>query len=200
MDWKICERDEARAIIDNVQSIKNDGLFNPISSEVKYRILPFYDNIKFYRITNFATLPCFSLDYLGDGQNFFVLDGVANTIYQNNHKHSFKLDTENVLSYLMFFLENVKIDEGEVFLVLKLANLPFLESLDDHQVDYIRANFKQPEVTYDTTLNCFVINCTLYFMGILMHTAVKVDPDGIVSILDQTMLMQAGMAQENYLN
>lgn len=198
MDWQILDRADAHKAIDTVQSTRNHGLFNPLTSEAKYAKLPFYESYSLYRMTNFATLPCFTLDYLSDGERFFQLDGAANTIYKINEKADITLNTETVVDYLRFFLLNVRIDEGEVFLVEKIDDLPFTESLNISEMDHIYDHFKAPIAEYETSLNAFIVNCTLYFMGILMHTSVKIDQDGIVSILNQSMLMQAGSHAATY--
>lgn len=194
MNWQNLDRQQSRAIIEKVLSKQGpaEALFNPMTSEVKCRTLPFYRNFLQYRLTNYASLPSFSLDYLGDGSSFFHLDGQASTIYDVNERAGLKITIETILPYLRFFFTHVQLDDGEVLLVDDINDLPFMESMDYQQQSHIHQNFKPADISYEVSFNAFVVNCTLYFMGILMHSAVKIDDDGVVSILDQTMLVKTG--------
>ncbi|MAS86377.1 MAG: hypothetical protein CMH30_00150 [Micavibrio sp.] len=193
MGWQKLDRDKTKQVIAKVMDQSNTVLFNPLTSEAECQSLPFYRSMLHYRITNYASLPSFRMEYLGDGDSFFLFDGLADTIYKVNERASLSLKMDSVVPYLRFFLQNVNVEEGEVFLVEDTAKLEFMESLDFAQKEHIEQNFKKPTATYEPTLSAFIINCTLYFMGVLMHTSVRVDMDGVVSILDQTMLMQAGL-------
>jgi hypothetical protein len=193
MGWQKLDRIKTKEVIAAVMADSTTPLFNPLTSEAECQTMPFYRSMLHYRITNYASLPSFRLEYLGDGSSFYQIDGLADTLYKINDRAGFSLKMDSVVPYLRFFLQNVNVEEGEVFLVEDTAKLEFMESLDLAQKEHIEQNFKQPTANYEPALSAFIINCTLYFMGVLMHTSVRVDMDGVVSILDQTMLMQAGL-------
>ena len=196
MNWHRLDREKTIEIINTVQNGTDLSLFNPKTSEVKCASLPFYRNFLQYRLTNYASLPCFTFDYLGNGEKFYHLNGEADTIYKINEQAHLNLNIKTVMPYLRFFLDNVSIDDGEVYLVENTDDLSFIDSMGPDQKKHLEDHFEAPAISYEPTLSAFIVKCTLYFMGILMHTSIRIGNNGVVSILDQTMLMQSHIHSE----
>lgn len=193
MEWVTLDREKSRTIVNKVLTPEDGGLFNPVTSEVKVLNLPFYSDFQLYRITNYASLPSFSLEYLGNGDSFYRLDGSPDPIYMANKLNPIYLDINNVLLYLDFFLSNVRAEDGDIFLVTDPQNLAFYDGLPSDQQAEMTAKSIQPQVSYEYNLNAFVVNATLYFTGIMMNALVQVGEDGSVAVIDQTMLMSTDM-------
>ncbi|MEM8833112.1 MAG: hypothetical protein AAGB32_01100 [Pseudomonadota bacterium] len=103
MHWQRLDRDNSIKVIDSVKSEANAGLFSVGTSEVKRARTVFYQEYFVYKVTNFASLPSFSFQYLSDGTFFHYLDGTEEPIYAVNDKGGLSLTQANLLNYLQFF-------------------------------------------------------------------------------------------------
>ena len=65
MNWQRLDRENTLKTIDSVKSASEAGLFSPTTSEVQRARLSFYEGIDLYKLTNFASLPSFTFEYLG---------------------------------------------------------------------------------------------------------------------------------------
>ena len=75
MQWYQLEKDKATAVVNRLKDEGMPGLFTPRVGDLRCAKLPFYNDWMAWRLTNYATLPAFSLDFLGDGTDFLFLDG-----------------------------------------------------------------------------------------------------------------------------
>ena len=193
MHWEILERDKARQFVRKISNPETEGLFTPATSEVKFHDLSFYKDYKLYRVTNYASLPSFSFDYLSDGNQVFRLDGNPDPIYETNVQGMIQLNAQNVFSYLDFFLTHVQSEEGDVFSVTDISKLSFFESMPLSHQDFIKENILEPQISYEVNLGAFVITATMYFIDTLANTVMQIEESGEVSVIDQEMLLQSGM-------
>lgn len=189
MQWHILERSDSHAIITKIIDGDDSGLFTPATSEVKCLDIPFYSEFKLYRITNYASMPSFSFDYLGNEEIFHRLDGTPDPIYAVNISDTVQLNAQNVLLYLDFFLTNVQAEDGDIYLVTNTQKLPFFNTMPADQQDMLETKIINPEISYEFNLHAFVINATLYFAGVMMNAVIQIEETGEVSVIDQTMLM-----------
>ena len=84
MQWYEIDKDKTAEMIEKVKAPDMPSLFGASSSEARCAKLPFYTNFLLYRLTNYATLPAFSMDFLSDGEQFLYLDGTSSPIYKVN--------------------------------------------------------------------------------------------------------------------
>ena len=120
MHWQRLDRDNTIKTIDSVKSASEAGLFSPATSEVQRAKLSFYNAIDLYKLTNFASLPSFTFEYLGDGVHFHYLDGTESPLYIVNDKGHLTLNERSVIDYLEFFFAHVTVDEDEMYLIKSL--------------------------------------------------------------------------------
>jgi len=81
MHWQRLDRDTSVKVIDSVKSDANEGLFSVGTSEVQRARVSFYKEYFIYKVTNYASLPSFTFEYLSDGTFFHYLDGTESPIY-----------------------------------------------------------------------------------------------------------------------
>lgn len=189
LNWQRLDRENSQKMIENVKSSGDPGLFSPATSEVQRAYLPFYRDYMAYKLTNYASLPSFTFEYLGDGQFFQHLDGTETPIYAVNDKGTLKLNELNVAEYLSFYFKHVSTEDGDVVFVKDPHDMPLLDSLDSVSMETLVRNHQPPEVEYSQTRNVYVVKATLYFEGQLIRATINVNAAGRVSITDQTMIM-----------
>lgn len=189
-EWIRLNREQAQRVLRQLGSYKDAVVFSQEVTDVSWRALPFYDDYRLYRLINYATMPTFTMTYIGNGEIYIPLDGTANPIYTANEKAPLQLSVDNVLAYLEFFFSNVQGSEGDVFLIRDPLKMPFLANMSPAQQQSIMTSFKPLTVVADPVNNSyFKISGTLHYGGGLMAATIVVLPDGKISFEDQSLLL-----------
>lgn len=191
MNWQRLDRENTIKIIESVKSAGEAGLFSLATSEVKKARLPFYENIGLFKLTNFASLPSFTFEYLGDGAHFQYLDGTELPIYTTNDKATFELNERSVLDYLEFFFSHVAFEDEEMAFISNPHDNPLLDSLGFDSADAVISNHKPPIVSYDAGFDKHTVEADLYADGMLIRATIEVTSSGRVSIIDRKMIVNA---------
>jgi len=189
MHWQRLDRDNSIKVIDSVKSDANAGLFSAATSEVKRARTPFYQEYFVYKVTNFASLPSFSFQYLSDGTFFHYLDGTEGPIYAVNDKGALALTPANALLYLQFFFENVGDEDGDTILINNPHDMPLLDSLDPEVYSAVFSQHKPAIIEHDESSGKFTIEADLYKESQLVRAKIEVSAKGRVKILEQKMIM-----------
>lgn len=187
-DWHKLDRDRTVAMIESVKSAGDHILFSLATSEAKCARLSFYRNLLLYRLTNYASLPSFSFNYIGDGITFLHLDGTMSAIETANQSGNLILDQTTVIDYIRFFFDNVTGPDGDVYVIDNPHDHPALEALDVDQLDNIMIHHEPPEIA-DDGMGGFVVRVSLFYLGILVRGTITVDAAGAVEVTDTHMLL-----------
>lgn len=186
MHWQRLDRDTSVKVINSVKSDANEGMFSVQTSEVKRAHLPFYKDYFIYKVTNFASLPSFTFEFLGDGTFFHYLDGTESALNTVNDKGKLELNKNNVLEYLNFYFAQVGNEDGnDIILVTNPHDMPLLDSLDADAYDSVFKNFKAPEVHYDGGFDAYEVEADLYTESHIMRAQIEVTTKGRVKIKEQ---------------
>ena len=197
MQWQRLDRDNSVKVIDSVKSAENAGMFSVATSEVKRARLPFFTDYYLYKVTNFASLPSFSFQYLSDGTFFHYLDGTETPIYAVNDKGSISLNAANVLMYLEFFFEQAGDEDGDIMLINNPHDMPLLDSLDMDVYQAVFSQHKPAAVEYDEQTERYLVTADLYKDTQLIRAKIEISRRGRVKITNQEMIMHQ-MSGANY--
>ncbi len=197
MDWITLEKDDAGKILAEVRAQALPGMFESPLTEVRRAELHFYDGYHLYRLTNYATLPAFSMDFLSNGTHFVYLDGAPETIRRFNEsgKGALSLDEGNVFSYLDFFCRYGTGPDGEEMSLLdSLKEHPFLDGAEiSGLLDYAPRSYADATIrrTTDkkTKAEYFEVACPLYFGGALIDASLVIDLEGRVEVTASRMML-----------
>lgn len=190
MEWQKLDRQETAEVLAQIRASDQGRLFTGNLIEVKFKSLPFYKNYLYYRITNYATMPMFSMDYLGQDSHFYYLEGTADPIYTVNRHAPLRLTPDNVPAYLEFFFEHVSGRQGDVHLITDPRNSRLLRSLDKAALQSIVDKFQPLRVEYESSPDKYLVGATLYYDGSLISALLSIAPDGHVYLEDERMLLQ----------
>ncbi len=197
MHWQRLDRDSSIKIIDSVKSDADMGLFAIGTSEVQRARVPFYKDYTIYKVTNYASLPSFTFEYLGDGVFFHYLDGTEEPVHTVNDKGALNLDKNNVIDYLTFYFEHVATeedeDEGDIVVIKNPNDMPLLNSLDPAGYDAVFNQHKPAEVHYDGGFDAFEVETDLYRDSQLVRAKIEVSTKGRVTIKNQKMVIHEVM-------
>ena len=191
-EWHRLPHEQAAEVMRAIGANADAAVFSKQLTEVACRTLPFYKNFKLYRLTNYATMPCFTMDYLGnpDNDKFYTLDGLANTLYDVNDDDHIELTFDTVVAYLDFFFAQVQGPDGDIYLIKSPEGLPMLGSLPENQQNSVREHFQHLITEADPDNEGFKITGTVFYGGSLISAHIAVHKRGLITIKDQTLLLQ----------
>ncbi len=189
MNWQKLERSETARIIDRVAKTPDGTLFSLATSEAVAATLPFYRGIMVVRLTNYATLPNFQLDFLSDGQVFYLLDGSPDPLQKVAARGALNLNERNVVAYVDFFFRHVTTEEGDIYLIRDPDDMPFMDSLSLDQQIRIKREHTDIRVGYNRDDDTFAVHSDLYFAGVLLKATLSVATDGEIEVSNHSMLM-----------
>jgi hypothetical protein len=187
--WNQINKETTANIIRAVKKAKEGAMFSPEHSEAKIAKLPFYRNYHLYRLTNLATLPAFSFEYLGDGKRFYYLDGTPKALASVSAKNEIVLSQENILEYLDFYFMYILSEDGEIRLINDIDDHPRIASLPEDEKQHIKNHHKNTLVEYDEDSHSYNIEATLDNSGTLVRANIAISDKGLVRITDQKMLL-----------
>ena len=167
------------------------------TSEVQRGRVPFYKDYFVYKVTNFASLPSFSFEYLSDGTYFHYLDGTEAPIHAVNDKGVLTLDKNNVMEYLSFYFDQVGGEDGDDIVVINNPHdMPLLDSLDAASYDAVFKQHKPAEIHYDGGFDAYEIETDLYTDSQVVRAKIEVNTKGRVTIKSQKMTMNEVLASD----
>lgn len=189
MNWQKLERSEMAKILARVSETPDGSLFSMTTSEATAASLPFYRGFMIVRLTNYATLPSFTLDFLSDGTTFYLLDGSPDPLQKVAARGGLILTQQNVASYVDFFFKHVTTEEGDIYLIRDPDDLPFMDSLSMDQQIQIKRHHHEISVSYNRDDDSFEVMADMYFAGVLLKATLSVQPDGQIEVSNHAMLM-----------
>ncbi len=143
---------------------------------VQVATLPFYDDYKFYALTD-MTLPAPNVRYMlykeGD---LNLMNWTNEPIYSVNEKAPIKIDRKSIILYAKFFFHYVRGQLGRFIIVEKPEDVEWLPSATDKEKADVAA--KLMPVTYKGIGrdNLFTLTATVVFKNALFKTDIKVAP------------------------
>lgn len=189
MHWHRLDKDKTIGMIGRIASPNDPAMFSPHTSEAKCARLPFYSNHLLFRLTNYSCMPTFSMDFLGNGDQYIYLDGSEEPILQINQIAGLQLNKDNIIPYLNFYFFNVRPD-GEDILILKNADEgQTLDLYDEERREDMHIIPENSYVTFDETTSTFKVTAPLYYLGGVITADIVVTRDGRVTIHPKGMLV-----------
>ncbi len=196
MEWHRLEKDQTQAMIETVQSDGMPGLFSPVTSHASRSKLPFYTGFLLHRLTNFATLPAFSMDFLSDGNTFLYLDGTPDPIYRVNDTGDLILNENTVLDYMAFFVHYVPGPEGEMLLIDSSHKAPPLGSLDIDKHRAMLYTHRDLDLSFDDVSGVYTVKIPMYYGGALVKATIEITSRGRLDIKDYKMILRDSFSSE----
>jgi hypothetical protein len=188
-DWTRIEQGQALTVLDALSRAADAPAFTAEETDVDCRPLAFYGRYRLYRLVNRATLPAFSMYYLGDGEQFVALDGTANPNYTVSEQDPVRLSETTVVAYAEFFFSHVQGSEGDVFFVKDPRRTPLLASLDDDRLQTILDRHTPLTVERDHATGDFLLRGTLRYGDGLISAVVTISPAGKLSVHEASIIL-----------
>lgn len=188
MIWHRLDRDKTIDMIGRVKSAAEAMLFTPVTSEAKCTRLPFFNSFLLYRLTNFSSLPTFSMDFISNGETFLYMDGADTAIRHMALAGELNLTAETVLPYLHFYYCYVRLPEGEIILLKDAAEAPHIDLYDEERRETLDVVPEGIQIEADPTTGGFLVLAPALYDSSPMEVLITVSADGQVSTSPKRML------------
>ena len=143
---------------------------------VQFAPLPFYEEFKFYALTD-MTLPPPNVRYLlykpGEAK---LLNWTNEPIYSVNELGPIKLDRKTVLPYAKFFFHYVRGQLGRFIIVEKPEDVVWLDNANDEEKTKVAEKLMPINYKGIGRDNLFTLTCTVIFKNALFKTDIKIAP------------------------
>ena len=188
MIWHRLDRDKTIDMIGRVKSAAEAMLFTPVTSEAKCTRLPFLKSFLLYRLTNFSSLPTFSMDFVSNGETFFYMDGADTAIRQMVSMGELELNEENIIPYLNFYYCYVRLPEGEIILLRNAEEAPQIDLYDEERRETLDVIPEGVEIERDPTNGGFLVLAPALYDSSPMQVLITISADGQVLTSPKRML------------
>ncbi len=143
---------------------------------VQVASLPFYDDYKFYALTDMS-MPPPNVRYLLHKPGDLVLMNWTNEpIYDVNEKAPIKLDRKSIVVYAKFFFHYVRGQLGRFIIVEKPEDVVWLDSATDEEKAKVAEHLKPVAYKGIGRDNLFTLTAIVVFKNALFKTDIKVAP------------------------
>lgn len=188
MIWHRLDRDKTIDMIGRVKSAVEAMLFTPMTSEAKCTRLPFLKSFLLYRLTNFSSLPTFSMDFISNGETFYYMDGADTAIRQMVASGELELNEDNIIPYLNFYYCYVRLPEGEIILLKNAEEAPQIDLYDEERREALDIIPEGVEIERDPTTGGFLVLAPALYDSSPMQVLITVSNDGQVLTSPKRML------------
>ena len=145
-------------------------------TDVRAAVLPFYDEFKFYAITD-TTLPAPNTRYaLYKTGDISMMNWTNEPIYSVNERGPIKLDRKTVIIYAKFFFHYVRGQLGRFIIVEKPEEVTWLPTANAKEKADVASRLMP--VTYKGIGrdNLYTLTATVVFKNALFKTDIKIAP------------------------
>lgn len=184
-NWNPVEGEELVGFLDQINPIGDKYKVSPQTTQVGWRMLPFYDSVALIRVKDPAWTPKnLFIYYLTDAGNLFWLNGTSPPIHEVNSKAPVKITEENVIEYLKFFCFFVRGEEGP-FLIAESMDDTYVPKQVDEKTKMVLEGTIRP-ATYNGTnaQGNMMCDAVVYYSNALFIANFAVQPGGMIEMLD----------------
>jgi len=187
--WIRLDKKDSDKVLSEVDKYIDSAIFSKDMTEVTFRTLPFYTNYKLYMLSNYATMPVFTMLFLSDGNKFIQLNGLSNPIYEANSLDPIHLTEKNLISYLKFFFRYVQGSEGEVFLITDIKKFPHLDILQANKRDEIIKTYEPVEIKLlNSTEIEYSVKALILYGDAIIKTYINLKENGNILFTQQEII------------
>lgn len=183
--WTPVQGEELEGFLSQIDPVGGKYKVSKDSTQVQWRMLPFYDQVALIRVKDPAWTPRnLYIYYLTDKGNLYWLNGTSPPIHEVNAKAPIKVTEDNVLDYLRFFCFFVRGEEGP-FLIAESMDDPYLpKDLDEKTRMVIEGTIREASFEGMNEQGHFLCDAVVYYSNALFIANFAVQPGGMIEMLD----------------
>lgn len=182
--WNAVTGDELAGFLDQINPIDGKYRTSPASTQVAWRMLPFYETVALIRVKdpNWVNKKM-TIYYLTDKGNLFRLNGTSPPIHEVNSKAPVKLNTDNVLDYLRFFCFFVRGDDGPFYIAEDITDPNLPTDMDGTTRSVVEGTIRPASYEGVNEQGYFLCDAVVYYANALFIANFSVQPTGMIEML-----------------
>lgn len=184
-NWNAVQGDELTGFLDQINPIDGKFRVSAESTEVHWRMLPFYDSVALIRVKdpNWVNKKM-NIYYLTDQGNLFRLNGTSPPIHEVNAKAPIKVNEENVLEYLRFFCFFVRGEEGPFYIAESMEDPNMPTEMDETTRSVIEGTVREAAFEGVNEQGHFICDAVVFYSNALFIANFAVQPTGMIEMMD----------------
>lgn len=184
-NWNAVSGDELAGFLDQINPIDGKHKVSATSTQVSWRMLPFYDSIALVKVHDPNwTNKKMDVYYLTDQGNLFRLNGTSPPIHEVNAKAPIKVTEENVLEYLRFFCFFVRGEEGPFYIAESMEDPNIPQEMDDTTRSVIEGTIRTANYEGKNEQGHYLCDAVVFYSNALFIANFAVQPSGMIEMLD----------------
>lgn len=188
-DWNDIPEKDCESFLEKINSKFHRELFDKESSRLRTRNLPFYKDYKLLEITEFASHPPLTMNFLFKGDDIEQIDGTKDSILSVSKKADVYLNKKNVTGYVKFILNSMMSEDGPFKVIENIDDMPFSEDPSLELVNELKGMLK-PVKTTNMTEEGYDIEAHVLYSRTLFKTKLNVTHKGAVDITEEEALKE----------
>ncbi len=183
--WNPVQGEELTGFLEQINPIDGKYRVAAESTEVHWRMLPFYESIALIRVRdpNWVNKKL-NIYYLTDQGNLFRLNGTSPPIHEVNAKAPVKVNEENVLEYLRFFCYFVRGEEGPFYIAESMEDPNMPTEMDDTTRSVIEGTIRPSSFEGMNDQAHFLCDAVVFYSNALFIANFAVQPTGMIEMMD----------------
>lgn len=183
--WNAVTGEELAGFLDQINPIDGKHKVSAESTQVQWRMLPFYDSIALVKVhdPNWMNKKL-DVYYLTDQGNLFRLNGTSPPIHEVNAKAPIKVTEENVLEYLRFFCFFVRGEEGPFYVAESMDDPNMPSDMDDTTKSVVEGTIRGANYEGKNEQGHWLCDAVVFYSNALFIANFAVQPSGMIEMLD----------------
>lgn len=184
-NWNPVQGDELKGFLDQINPVDGKYKVSTDSTEVHWRMLPFYDSVALIRVKdpNWVNKKL-NIYYLTDQGNLFRLNGTSPPIHEVNAKAPIKVTDDNVLDYLRFFCFFVRGEEGPFYISESMDDPNMPTDMDDTTRSVIEGTIRDASYEGKNDQGHYLCDAVVFYSNALFIANFAIQPSGMIEMLD----------------
>ena len=184
-NWNPVQGDELAGFLDQINPIDGKYKVSADTTQVDWRMLPFYDSVALIRVKdpNWLNKNLY-IYYLTDQGNLFRLNGTSPPIHEVNAKAPVKITEQNVLDYLRFFCFFVRGEEGPFYISESMDDSNIPKNMDDTTRSVVEGTIRPASFEGMNEQGHYLCDAVVFYSNALFIANFAIQPSGMIEMLD----------------
>lgn len=182
--WTAVQGAELEGFLGQIDPIDGKLRVSSKSTEVHWRMLPFYDSVALIRVRDPSwTNKKLYVYYLTDQGNLFRLNGTSPPIHEVNAKAPIKVTEENVLDYLRFFCFFVRGEEGPFYIAESMEDPNMPQEMDETARSVIEGTLRSASYEGKNEQDHYICEAVVFYSNALFLATFAIQTSGMIEML-----------------
>jgi len=189
IEWQEIDPEEVPGILAEINPKIEPTPFNPSSTTIRYKDVPFYPGYRFLEVVDHSSVPGVKKFVIYQEGDVNVISWTNATIYGVNEKAPIEITEENAPLYVKFFFDYVRGRHGRFIIVESASDISWSEEPPEQGLKAMNDMIK-PLTKIDSQGDTLTMVAYMIFKDSLFKANVHVEKDGMVSLSDEQLVVE----------